>query len=145
MKLHAANILIIFGTTVTALAQNTPEMREVLSRLERLEKENEALTEELRALRKDLAAFHAPGTDTPATDEPSNRTATARERADQPTPDETESINKTRIEELSQTKLESSQKFPIKLTGMALFNAYLNGQNNGGNVNPPAASLSQRR
>jgi len=129
MKLHAANILFVFGTAATALAQNTPEMREVLSRLERLEKENETLTEELRALRKDLAAA-------------ANRTATAVARADQPLPEETQSINQTRIEELSQTKVESSQKFPIKVTGMALFNAYLNGQNNGGNTNPPAASLS---
>ena len=59
MKLHAASILLLFGTAATVLAQNTPEMREVLSRLERLEKENEALTEELRALRKDLAAAAA--------------------------------------------------------------------------------------
>src|SRR5271169_556026 len=108
MKLHAANILFFFGTAATALAQNTPEMREVLSRLERLEKENEALTEELRALRKDLAAFHTSATS--ATDTLPNRTATAREREDQPPPDETQSINQTRIEELSQTKVESSQK-----------------------------------
>jgi hypothetical protein len=142
MKPHAASILLLFGTAATALAQNTPEMREVLSRLERLEKENEALTGELRALRKDLAAFHAPAPATPATDAPSNRTATARERTDQPPPDETQSINQTRIEELSQTKVESSQKFPIRVTGMALFNAFLNGQYNGGTNNPPEASLT---
>jgi|SRR5579871_1273770 len=128
MKHHAANLLFFFGTAATSLAQNTPEMREVLSRLERLEKENAALTEELRALRKDLAAAE-------------DRTATARERNDQPPVSESDSINRTRIEELSQTKVESSQKFPIKVTGMALFNAYLNGQNNGGSVNPPVASL----
>ena len=125
---HAASILFLFGTAAT-LAQSTPEMREVLSRLERLEKENQTLTEELRALRKDLAAA-------------ANRTAAARERADEPPPDETQSINQTRIEELNQTKVESSQKFPIRLTGMALFNAFLNGQYNGGNTNPPAASLA---
>ena len=139
MKPNAAKILFLIGTATTALAQNTPEMREVLSRLERLEKENEALTEELRALRKDLAAFHAPA---PATDAPSNRTATARERDDQPPPAESQTIDHTRIDELNQTKVESSQKFPIRVTGMALFNAFLNGQYNGGNNNPTEASLT---
>jgi len=35
-------------------------MREVLSRLERLEETNQALAEEIRALRKELAALRAP-------------------------------------------------------------------------------------
>jgi hypothetical protein len=141
---HAAKFslttLFLLGGAATALGQNTPEMREVLTRLERLEKDNEALTEELRALRKELAALHGPVSQV-ATDTP-NRAAAARERdSDQPSPDETQAVDHARIDELNQTKVESSQKFPIKITGMALFNAYLNGANNGGAINPPAASL----
>src|ERR1700727_1586812 len=52
--------LFLFGGAATAGAQNTPEMREVLNRLERLEKDNETLTEELRALRTELAGLHTP-------------------------------------------------------------------------------------
>jgi len=145
--------LFLFGGAATAGAQNTPEMREVLTRLERLEKDNEALTEELRALRKELAALHAPvaqaaNAPTPPTDgQPPNRAATGRERnsdqapATEPSPEETQAVERARIDELNQTKVESSQKFPLRLTGMVLFNAYLNGQYNGGANNPPAASL----
>lgn len=135
MILHAARLsfttLFILGGARTAVGQNTPEMREVLSRLERLEKDNEALTEELRALRKELAALHPPVSPTVAETQPP---AAA-------TPQETQAVDHARIDELNQTKVESSQKFPIKITGMALFNAYLNGANNGGAINPPAASL----
>jgi hypothetical protein len=123
--------LFLFGAATSAVGQNTPEMREVLSRLERLEKDNEALTEELRALRKELAALHPPVSPTVAESQPP---AT-------PTPEETQAVDHVRIDELNQTKVESSQKFPIKITGMALFNAYLNGGYNGGMINPPAASL----
>jgi hypothetical protein len=120
--------LFLFGGAATAGAQNTPEMREVLNRLERLEKDNETLTEELRALRKELAALH-----------PS--TATANSPTTEPPPEETQAVQRARIDELNQTKVESSQKFPIRLTGMVLFNAYLNGQYNGGTNNPTVASL----
>jgi len=131
---HAARLSLttffLLGGAATAHGQNTPEMREVLSRLERLEKDNEALTEELRALRKELAALHPPVPQTVA-DAPPSATP----------PDETQAVDHARIDELNQTKVESSQKFPIKITGMALFNAYLNGAYNGGAINPPAASL----
>src|ERR1035438_8855887 len=124
-------MLFLFGGAATAGAQNTPEMREVTGRLERLEKDNETLTEELRALRKELAALHSPVPET----------VTAATPSTQPAPEETQAVEHARIDELNQTKVESSRKFPIRITGMVLFNAYLNGQYNGGTNNPPAASL----
>lgn len=123
----------LFGGAATAGAQNTPEMREVLTRLERLEKDNETLTEELRALRKELAALHPPAPEA---------ASAATQPTTQPPPEETQAVERARVDELNQTKVESSQKFPIRITGMALFNAYLNGQYNGGTNDPPAASLS---
>ena len=126
--------LFLCGGAATALAQNTPEMREVLSRLERLEKDNETLTEEIRALRKELATLHGPATGTETANQPS--------ATEQPPADETQAVQRARVDEMNQTKVESSQKFPIRITGMALFNAYLNGQYNGGTNNPPAASLA---
>ena len=113
----------LFGGAATAGAQNTPEMREVLTRLERLEKDNETLTEELRALRKELAALHPPAPEA---------ASAATQPTTQPPPEETQAVERARVDELNQTKVESSQKFPIRITGMALFNAYLNGQYNGG-------------
>jgi hypothetical protein len=53
-----------------------------------------------------------------------------------------QAVEQARIEELAQTKVESSQKFPIRITGMALFNAYTNGRYNNQADNPPIASLA---
>jgi hypothetical protein len=119
--------LFLFGGAATAGAQNTPEMREVLSRLERLEKDNETLTEEVRALRQELAGLHAPPSPAPTDSQKAG---------------EEQAVQSARVDELAQTKVESSQKFPIRVTGMVLFNAFLNGQYNGGINNPPVASLA---
>ena len=35
-------------------------------------------------------------------------------------------VEERRVEEMAQTKVESSQHFPIRITGMALFNSYIN-------------------
>src|SRR5207244_3405833 len=48
-------------------------------------------------------------------------------------------IQGQRIDEQAQTKVEASQKFPIRLTGMALFNAFMNSKQNGGNDYPLVA------
>ena len=48
-------LLVLSFGEAAALAQNTPEMHEVLTRLDRLEKDNQALIEEIRALRQELA------------------------------------------------------------------------------------------
>src|ERR1017187_4276001 len=84
--------LFLFGGAATAGAQNTPEMCEVLTRLERLEKDNETLTDELRALRKELAALHAPVPET----------VTAATPSTQPAPEETQAVEHARIDELNQ-------------------------------------------
>lgn len=132
--------LVLLCGAGPACAQNTPEMREVLTRLERLEQDNHALAEELRALRKELATLHAPD---PAPATPVLASADSPPAmVDQPTADETRSVQQSRIEELAQTKVEASQKFPIRITGMALFNAYLNGRSNNQSENPTIASLT---
>lgn len=133
--------LLLVGAGATASAQNTPEMQEVLSRLERLEKNNQMLTEEVRALRKELAAVRAPAPAAvsaaiPSTDGPEIPAAP------QAAP-ESQAVQEARIEELAQTKVESSQRFPIRITGMALFNAFVNGRHNSQADNPTIASLTK--
>jgi hypothetical protein len=49
-------------------------------------------------------------------------------------------IQQQRIEEQAQTKVETSQKFPIRVAGMALFNAFLNSKQSGGNDYPVVAA-----
>jgi hypothetical protein len=106
-------------------AQTSPEIREILDRLERLEQQNRTLSEEVHQLRQDLAA--ARGQTPPAApslaDDLKDKVA----------------IDDTRTEELDQTKVGASQRFPIRITGMALFNSFLNSQGSGGQQYPTFA------
>jgi hypothetical protein len=56
--------------------------------------------------------------------------------------DERIEIQQQRIEEQAQTKVESSQKFPIRLAGMALFNAFVNSKQSGGADYPVVAAAT---
>lgn len=119
-----------------ARAQDTPQMREVLSRLDRLEQTNQALVGEIRALRQELSALRS----SPAQQNAVNSEGPASP-SNPPTPIEAGAVEENRIAELAQTKVEASQKFPIRVTGMALFNAYMNGRYNNQSENPTIASL----
>jgi len=138
VKYCFAACLAISCATKIARGQNTPEMREVLSRLERLEQTNQALMEEIRALRNEMATLRE-------SDPAAHGTlASSDGQAAQPVPpasSESAAVEQSRVEELSQTKVEASQKFPIRITGMALFNAYVNGRYNNESDNPTIASL----
>ncbi len=103
---------------VTLCAQTSPDLARILERLDRLEKENRSLSEQVRALQEQLG--------TPPPPPP-----TVEERLD---------IQQHRIEEQAQTKVESSQKFPLRLTGMALFNAFANSKQSGGADYPVVAA-----
>ena len=131
-------VVLLFGPG-TAAAQNTPEMREILNRLERLEQENQSLAREVHALRQEIAGLRSDPPDQAANAVTSSGTQTSASENQSQT--EAQAIERTRIDELAQTKVEASQKFPIRLTGMALFNAYVNGRSNGDNDNPVIGSL----
>ena len=115
-------ILLLAGLSPQpARAQAADPLSQILERLERLEKENHELAEEVHALRRDLALAHA---------DPGQRLAGVEER---------EAVQESRVEEQAQTKVESSQRFPIRLTGMALFNTFLNSRQTGGVESPQVA------
>ena len=103
---------------VTLCAQTAPDLAKILERLDRLEAENRALTEQVRALQAQLGTAAPPP----------------------PTTEERLEIQEHRIEEQAQTKVEASQKFPIRLTGMALFNAFANSKQSGGSDYPVVAA-----
>jgi hypothetical protein len=117
-------------------AQEKSEFQQIIERLDRLEQENRSLTNEVRALRAELAA-HPPGES--AVGAPPDATAPS------PPLEERAAIQERRADELAQTKVEASQRFPVTLTGMALFNAFLNGRASGGQQDPLTASLSDNR
>jgi hypothetical protein len=104
-------------------AQTAPDMTRIVERLDRLERENHAMADEIQALRAELAAARGSQDDA---------SATLAEKVE---------IQGQRIEEQAQTKVETSQRFPITLTGMLLVNAFINSRQNGGSDYPTAASL----
>jgi hypothetical protein len=110
-------------------AQSSPELREILDRLQKLEEANRDLVQEVHALRQELASTHNP---TPTTPAPTNADAA-----------EQMAVEKARVDELAQTKVEASQKMPLRITGTVLFNSYVNGRYNGGTGNPTIGSLAE--
>jgi hypothetical protein len=125
-------IVCLFPTLLAA--QQSSDVQKILDRMDRLELENRNLAAEVRALREELVASrtNAPQTNPPPVDQ----------AAPAPPLEERVAVQERRIEEQAQTKVEASQRFPITLTGMVLFNGFLNGKANGGQQDPTTASVS---
>jgi hypothetical protein len=134
--MYRSLICAAFFCSKILLAQQKSDMQQILDRLERIEQENRNLADEVRALREELATSRT-GVAPPAT-------ASSTPAAAQPSPPaplaERVDVNEQRISEQAQSKVEASQKLPITLTGMVLFNSYLNGRANGGAEYPTTAS-----
>ncbi|HEX3878315.1 MAG TPA: hypothetical protein VHW24_15090 [Bryobacteraceae bacterium] len=135
-------VCLILATCVHAGAQSA-EIGQILERLGRVEKQNAQLAQQNRELAAQVQQLRTEIAGTrPAA--PTNMTAAPPDTAT-PTKasiEERQAIQDSRIEEQAQTKVEASQKFPIKITGMALFNAYYNSHNGGAAEYPTVASLT---
>ena len=103
-------------------AQTAAQLNTIMERLDQLEQENRALSQEVKDLRAELTALRG------STE--SHQTAV----------DGQVQLQDRRIEEQAQSKVEASQKFPIRLTGMALFNAFADSQQSGGTDYPVVAA-----
>jgi hypothetical protein len=122
------NSLLWLGLALPASSGGqTPEISQILERLDRLEKQNRDLAAQVVQLKTELAALQP---EAPAGAAP---IATLEDRV---------AIQEKRIEEQAQTKVETSQKFPLTITGMALFNAFLNSRYGGGVEYPTVATLA---
>jgi hypothetical protein len=142
LRWPGATLVLPFVFAIAMIAQTAPEdpgtLRRVLERLDRLEQQNRDLAEQVHLLRNELALARGTPASTPAaaatakTAPPESTTADLAERMD---------VQEHRLEEQAQTKVESSQHFPIRITGMALFNAFLNSRATGGPGVPTAAPV----
>src|SRR5690349_10710911 len=124
-RLPSLCLLAAAGAGSVARAQQSPEMQQVLQRLDRLEEQNRELLNEIQALRQQLTAK-------PSTAEPASLEATAR-------PAEQVEVNATRIAQLDQEKISSDHRLPVSLTGMLLFNSFWTGHGAAGADNPTIA------
>src|ERR671913_221891 len=97
----------VWALSATLLRASDPAIGEILLRLEKLEAENAALRDEVKRLRDRL--------------EPAGAPPVAERLA----------VQEQRIDEQQQTKVESSERVPVKFTGTVLFNAFSAGRNGG--------------
>ncbi len=133
-------IFCLFPTLL--LAQQKSDLQQILDRLDRIEQENKNLTEEVRALRAELASSRPSAPNTINSANGGATTGSGQTTAtDHPPLSEKLSVDEARIAEQAQSKVEASQKLPITLTGMVLFNTFLNGRASGGSEYPTTASL----
>lgn len=88
------------------------DLSSIVARIDKLEQENRELRAQVKALQDRLDGKVEPQAE----------------------------IQEKRIEDLAQTKVEAAQKFPLRIAGMALFNAYLNSRESGGAEYPVTAA-----
>lgn len=117
-------------------AQQPPELKQVIDRLDRLEAQNRDLMAEIKALRLQLAASQpAPASESvPQTAQAEAPPQPLKERVD---------VNERRIADLDQSKVSSEHRLPVTLTGMLLFNTFLNGKGASGADNPTVVPLNR--
>jgi hypothetical protein len=92
-------------------------MIHILQRLDALERENRQLLDEVHALKQQLDGSRLQAESPP------------QKQQDQQQLENKVEVQGRRIEEQAQTKVEASQKFPISINGMLLFNAFANSSN----------------
>jgi len=153
--------LVLWFWPLCLSGQTAPEAPTVLERLDRLEQKNRSLSEEVRVLRAELAAVRAAeslqapeavrapeaaaltaAAPTGAAPTVATPTGAATVEGSAATVEQQLEIQERRVDEQAQTKVEASQKFPIRLTGMALFNAFLDSKQNGGVDYPVVAAAT---
>ena len=129
MKLRQP-LFVIFAFVPAACAQTDSALERILSRLDRMEQENHKLADEVRSLRNELSILK----NVPAGEPPPV--------ADAPPLAERMAVQEARTDEMAQSKVEASQKNPVAITGMLLFNAFKNGRNAGTSQYPVVAAFN---
>lgn len=105
-------LVAVLVAPVSSPAQSSDSLEAIQQRLDALEQQNANLRSELQAVRSELDRLRQAAGPAP----PSGLEA-LEERVE---------LQATRLEEHDLVKAESSQKVPVRLTGMILFNAFAN-------------------
>jgi len=120
------SLFVAVTLPASARAQTDTSLKSLITRLDEVEAENRKLVDEIHTLRQELANYSTRTPDPQATQQQEERLA----------------VEESRTAELAQTKVEASQKMPISLTGMLLFNAFTNGRNAAGQEDPLTAGYT---
>jgi hypothetical protein len=118
---RCAILALCAAASLPAQTQPQSDFRQLLERLDRLEEQNRELTSEIRKLRTELAARES------STDPP-------------PALEHRLEVQENRTAEQAETKVEASHQFPIRVTGMALFNTFFDSAGSGGAEYPTVAA-----
>ncbi len=136
--------IILLGWTRMAAAQPASDGAAILQRLDKLERQNAALVEQVKSLQAEVDSLRgAPASLSAAAPSSPAAAPEPQPAVDAPhivTPAERLDVVQQRVEEQAQSKVESSQKFPLRITGMALFNSFLNSRGAGGSEYPSVAA-----
>lgn len=119
-------VILLCSLCLAPSVSGQDQLKDILERLDKLEQENRALRKEVQRLDLELHGQNAQA---------------AAATALKPLEERVE-VQESRTAELAQTKLEASSRFPISVTGMALFNTFYNTGGNGGTQYPTTASLT---
>ena len=121
-------IMILAGGTRSAIAQTVEdELRAMRAEIAQLRHELNEVKEELRQLKTPVLQFASRELNSvPSPAESQTSAAVLQESQAQPSTEDVISLLQARIEEQSQTKVESNSKFPMKLFGTIVSNTFLN-------------------
>ncbi len=136
MKTRVLLLAAIFVFPALLPAQTNIELQQVLDRLNRLEQENRQLKQEVQSLRQALEDAEIVPVVQPK-----------EVVADPPVVplDERLAVQESRVNELARTSVQASQRLPVSLSGMVLFNTYINRGASGGSQFAPVAALDGPR
>lgn len=118
MRIRLLLLLVLFTFRVCAQEDNRTSvvMKQILERLDSLEKENKQLVEDVRVLRQELETSRSSAPAVPAEGSKPTESSLADRVA----------VEEGRTAEQAQTKVEAAHKLPIQLNGLLLFNAFAN-------------------
>jgi len=132
MKTSSHLVLLFLAAVVVAspaAAQTQATLETITGKLESLERQNADLLEQVKMLRREVESLKV-------SPEGAARVEALEEQLE---------LQGGRLAEQAQIKVESSQRVPLRLTGMALFNWFTNTRHGGSTDNPTIASIASGR
>lgn len=120
---------LLLSVPLAAQPTSSVELPEILDRLAKLEQQNRELSAQVKSLQEQLGITTGQPAETgPAASPLAERVAVAEQR----------------VADVEQTHVATDSKLPVTLTGMLLFNSFLNGKNSGNSQYPTVVPATGR-